>query len=86
MTTFTSEDFEHAARAAERDIVMGAEGHYELINGCRTLVKWSPPDDDGDALRLERHLRMTIADEPSRGGYQPIDRGAGEPTSPPRKP
>jgi len=30
---------------------------------------WNPLIDDGDALRLAVKLRMTVAHEPSRGGW-----------------
>lgn len=30
---------------------------------------WNPLTDDGDALRLAVKLRMTVAHEPSRGGW-----------------
>lgn len=61
MTTFTREDFEHAARAA------GIGGCYQdgefgpgIYNGHVLGRCWCPPDDDGDALRLASKLRIHL--------------------------
>jgi hypothetical protein len=39
----------------------------DFEHGCRDC--WNPLTDDGDALRLAVKLRMTVAHEPSRGGW-----------------
>jgi hypothetical protein len=65
--TFTSKDFEHAARAAGLDIWTGGGQHddggypvgMDSDGGCEAF--WNPPDDDGDALRLAVMLRFTVA-------------------------
>lgn len=76
MTTFTREDFEHAARtigmrldSRPKAFYRGAAILVDAVEGDVAIVNWCPPDNDGDALRLARRLRMTIADEPSRGGW-----------------
>lgn len=73
MTTFTREDFAHAARAVGKHSVEWAEpgqindkGGLVQYVGLGRVETWNPPDDDGDALRLARHLRMTIADDPMK--------------------
>lgn len=67
----TREDFEHAARAAGLRVRTwdGHTGTLCAIDDGHHGCMWMPNRDDGDALRLARHLRMTIADEPSRGGW-----------------
>jgi len=68
MTTFTREDFEHAARAAGLR-VRTWDGHTGTMcaidDDCHGRM-WMPHHDDGDALRLAHDLRMTIADDPMK--------------------
>lgn len=58
MTTFTREDFEHAARAAGL-VVESFYPHYGAV--CVGLDRfWNPPKDDGDALRLAVKLNFNV--------------------------
>lgn len=54
MTTFTREDFEHAARAAGLRVRTwdGHTGVMCAIDDDHHGRMWMPPHDDGDALRL----------------------------------
>lgn len=59
MTTFTREDFAHAARAAGKHSVEWADpgqindkGGLVQYIGLGRVETWNPRDDDGDALRL----------------------------------
>lgn len=62
MTTFTREDFEHAARAAGLCVVTweGYTGIRCAIDDMRHGKMWMPPDDDGDALRLAVKLNFNV--------------------------
>lgn len=62
MTTFTREDFEHAARAAGLRVRTwdGHTGTMCAIDDDRHGQMWMPPDDDGDALRLAVKLGLGI--------------------------
>lgn len=61
MTTFTREDFEHAARAARVPKQLWdlewcrANGHMVTPS-----MMWNPPDNDGEALRLAVKLPLHI--------------------------
>lgn len=66
MQTFTREDYKMVAKAAGYTVDPLTPSWLLSDPGPGW---WDPPNDDGDALRLARHLRMTIADEPSRGGW-----------------
>lgn len=59
MTTFTREDFEHAARAAGLTIESMALPYGAVCSGLDRF--WTPPTDDGDALRLAVKLGFTVA-------------------------
>ena len=74
MTTFTREDFEHAARAGGIPIqgwfkTTSHDGTESLavVTGREhagprqlgTMHVWCPPADDGDALRLAARLRLS---------------------------
>jgi hypothetical protein len=58
-TTFTSEEFEMAAKAHGG---LTWDDDYEWIDPAKTTPtqKWCPPDDDGDALRLAARLNLTV--------------------------
>ena len=62
MTTFTREDFEHAARAAGLR-VRTWDGHTGTMcaidDDCHGRM-WMPHHDDGDALRLAVALRLGL--------------------------
>ena len=62
MTTFTREDFEHAARAAGLRVRTwdGHTGTMCAIDDDRHGQMWMPPDDDGDALRLAVALGIHV--------------------------
>ena len=60
MTTFTREDFEHAAKAAGL-VVCGRLHPPDGVNIAAPhgpIYVWRPPVDDGDALRLAVKLRI----------------------------
>lgn len=64
---------ELAARAAGIDLDWNVTPrtnvkHLQPVD-AKTGGTWQPLHDDGDALRLAKSLRMTIAHEPSRGGW-----------------
>lgn len=58
MTTFTREDFEHAARAAGLTIESMALPYGAVCSGLDRF--WNPPTDDGDALRLAVKLGLAV--------------------------
>lgn len=59
MTTFTREDFEHAARAAGL-VVESFYPHYGAV--CVDLDRfWNPPKEDGDTLRLAVACGMDLS-------------------------
>ena len=69
---------EYAAKAAgiEKQIAWGFDSAvipYWVIDSKRPSPRspryWNPLTDDGDALRMARVQSMTIAHEPSRGGW-----------------
>lgn len=75
MTTFTREDFEHAARAVGLTGYAWSDEYLCMVKPvgyaadsplAGAVYTWAPRYDDGDALRLARHLRMTIADDPMK--------------------
>lgn len=76
MTKFTREDFKLAARAAGKHSVEWADpgqindkGGLVQYIGLGRVETWNPRDDDGDSLRLSAARLMTVAHEPSRGGW-----------------
>ena len=59
MTTFTSEDYEMAAKAAGlQEWGWMADTLTHVVDN--QFVFWNPPEDDGDALRLAAKLELTI--------------------------
>ena len=61
MTTFTREDFEHAARSIGWRLVAfdGVTPVVQVHDGARAFG-WRPHADDGDALRLAVALRLQV--------------------------
>ena len=61
MTTFTREDFEHAARAARVPKQLWdcewCRAHGHMVTPS---MMWNPPDNDGDALRLAVKLNFNV--------------------------
>lgn len=70
MTTFTREDFAHAARAAGKHSVEWADpgqindkGGLVQYIGLGRVETWNPRDDDGDSFRLQVDLRLEVGCE-----------------------
>lgn len=65
------EEFQLAARAAGLEIALWNPDGSPNVNFPDDVVswRWNPRTDDGDAQRLSVALKMTIAHEPSRGGW-----------------
>lgn len=71
-TTFTREDFEHAARAAGWHVEFKPNGIPYLPNGedgGYGFERWNPPDIDGDALRLLSAINLSLAFIPDPDGF-----------------
>jgi len=73
MNTSDRELLEAAAKAAgiEVDFTVFSDGSFICFQkgGDCFHDEWNPLTDDGDALRLATKRQMTLAFEPSRGGW-----------------
>lgn len=62
-----------AAKAAGIELAAWNDGTEPYSSGVGFILPnnrmWNPLTDDGDALGLVRTLKMTVAFEPSRGGW-----------------
>lgn len=71
MTTFTREDFEHAARAAGLIPERYKRGHGLTVYNPSTGTgghHWNPPGDDGAALRLAVVLGLSVFHDKEASG------------------